>query len=190
MEALYKKIFDDFSNTCKIPNWQTTTRRGFCGKSVTEFFTYLLNISGERFNIVKNDKISMIHDNLGNKYFKRLSFDGSHYAILISNTNGLEIADEDYILDFTYKQMIVNSNQTARNAAAAASRSATLAAVNAIGIASDYLLLPFSEIKDRFSTAKWQKNYVAPVKSVISAARPGMRGAGGRKRKTRRRFKK
>ena len=86
--------------------------------------------------------------------------------------------------------MIVNSNQAARTAAAAAGRSATLGAVNQIGNTPDYLLLPLSEIKDRFSTAKWRTNYVAPVKSVISAARPGMRGAGGRKRKTRRHSKK
>ena len=191
MDPSYINIFDRFSNTCNLNMWQTSTRRGICGVSTTKFFTYLLNIPGERFNIVKDNKITMIYDSEGRKYFKRLSFNGSHYAILISNYGDSVIHDDDYILDFTYKQMIVNSNQAARNATgAAAARSATLAAVNAIGNAPDYLLLHPSEIQGRFPTAKWQTNYVAPKKLVISAARPGMRGAGSRKRKTRRHSKK
>ena len=188
MDPYYINIFDTFSNTRNSNGWQTSTRRGSCGITTTAFFNYLLNIPGQRFNIVKipNNGITIIHDNIGNKYFKRLSFNYQHYAILISNYGDSVIHDDDYILDFTYKQMIVNGTS-----GAAAARSASLAAVNVIERnAPDYLLLHPSEIQGRFSTPKWQTNYVNPNKSVISAARNGMRGAGSRKRKTRRHSKK
>lgn len=177
-------------------------RRGFCGVISEDFFDWLREgNSTVQVDEVCRKKVSdsacTLVDRKAGVFFKRVCFcqisdcgnkpaietcqnqnahgvvhKCGHYAIILSNTADLTVAPTDFILDFTYIQMLYKGDETPPDDL------------------PPYYFARVKELKSR--TARWNTEYKCPPKYVVStrggAARRYSRRRYSRRRYSRRRY--
>lgn len=108
-----------------------------------------------------------------------------HFAIIISNNDSLKISETDYILDFTYKQMLV-PRKVRPNCSAVHYVDTNEIEYNGktimMGNLSPYYLSTVGNIS-KTRTARWKKEYYCPSKHIYPISFSG----GSLKRRTKRR---
>jgi len=78
-----------------------------------------------------------------------------HRLLLISKNNTMEINDEqDYIIDFTYKQMLYSIDEEQTN-------------LKKVIDLNDYLFIPYLDYLNYSTNSRWQQNITNPCKVII-----------------------
>ena len=156
-------------------------RRGFCGtiNNETVFNNLIkdLNLKKEDVtNTINNKEYDIYHSSVPHFYLKTLCIcdldcnskcckngysnncDG-HRIFLISLNNNLEINDDDYVVDFTYKQMIYGpEEETVENNRIAAQA------------LPDYLFMSFLDYINYSTNDRWKENIKKPCRRIIDHA--------------------
>ena len=155
------------------------SRRGFCG--VINFNNILpsliRDLSLEAKNVESRYRSGQLYDIYyspsKNFYLKRmcvcsdgcsskcgknknkLNCDG-HHAIIVSLNDSLDIdIDSDYVIDFTYKQMIYSAAEEDAN-------------METMIKLPDYLFIPYSEYVSYSNTERWKRNIFEPCKIIVN----------------------
>jgi hypothetical protein len=173
----------------------SASRRGFCNIVAEDFFEWLEAgnslVKVTEVCVKKGtDTVCMLLDRQNNIYFKRVCFcqiekcsdierlaacvatnnggivkSCGHFAIILSDTDSLKTSVNDYILDFTYEQMLHDEG----------------AAANA---GPPYYIARLGEVFTKRRTPRWETQYRCPSKHIISTRRTAL--AGGRRTRSRR----
>jgi len=171
------------------------SRRGFCGVVANDFFEWLKGGSSivkvTEVCVEKGREIvCMLFDKATGIYFKRVCFCQidkcsdigrltacvtqnktstvkmcGHYAIILSNTDSLKTSSNDYILDFTYQQMLYDAGIPAP-------------------IVPAYYISRLGKVFTERRTPRWETQYKCPSKHIVSTRKAA---SGGSMRRTRRR---
>ena len=156
----------------------SVSRRGCCGLiNIDNLLPFLIaDLKLEKIDILSpyNEQLyDIYYSSINNFYIKRLCIcdvnclskcgknknkkncDG-HHVIIVSLTNSLAIDEiNDYVIDFTYKQMIYSADEEITN-------------MDAITKMKDYLFLPFLHYINFSKTERWKKNITEPCKMIIN----------------------
>lgn len=142
---LYIKKVCFCNDTCPEENATTKAASAECERKISEGFP------------LKTNKAS------GKKV--RNTPDCGHYAIILSDNDSLIVKKEDYILDFTYKQMLVQRN---RNTNKFKNGNVN---TNLDRLSAYYLATGVETTKSR--TARWHKEYQCPSKHIYPISSSG-----------------
>lgn len=153
---LYIKKICFCDDTCPEENATTIAASAECERKISEGFPLKTNkASGKK---VRNTP------NCG------------HYAILLSDNDSLIVKKEDYILDFTYKQMLVKRNRITNKFKNGNVNT------NLDKLDPYYLATGAETTKSR--TARWHKEYQCPSKHIYPISSGGSRKIRNKYRNT------
>jgi hypothetical protein len=165
-------------NDSRLCTGYLVSRRGCCGLiNLTTLIPKLIadlglekkdissDINGQMYDIyyspIKNFYIKRLCVCDGNCLSKcgrnknKLSCDG-HHTIIVSLNNSLDIdEDNDYVIDFTYKQMIYSVDEEVSN-------------METMRKMPDYLFVPYLRYVNYSSTRRWIINITEPCKTIVN----------------------
>jgi hypothetical protein len=159
------------------------SRRGFCGKiNISNIFTNLIrdlkleqidlertrkDMPNQIIDIQKMDDTTYIKrlcicdkecgDNNCDKYKDKLHCDG-HHVIIVSSRNDTEIdVNTDYVIDFTYKQMLISPSEEEIKKK-----------IDEIAVLPNYLFMKLNDYIHYSSSDRWKENITKPCKNIVN----------------------
>lgn len=178
-----KEKLDKYDSEIKC----SLTRRGLCGQiNIDTVFEKLKrDFALTRINLTREGKTIEIYKLDDNTFFKRLCVcdkpcgtsncstkktkgdcDG-HHAMVLSPRPDLDINEtDDYVIDFTYKQMIYGNKDSPIVPYEEKENNPTNVAIME-GLPG-YLFIKYNEYVDYRTTSVWIKNITSPCKNIVN----------------------